>query len=183
MTERQKVIRNLIILILLFLVIGSLSSGSFTPLSAHRKSEKSRNYGPSTIVKSQKFKGGMLYLCKYDKWYTLEVVRREFLWLWHPRDIGCRENNITNPIDFDFGYTSTTGNNNMGRFYGIVNDPNIKSARLDIKMDGQIKTIEQKELYDNMFLFIWDNTTSFESIKFTGFASNSNIIYEKTVPD
>ncbi len=35
-----------------------------------------------------------------------------------------------------------------------ANDPDIKSIRLDIKINGQIKTFERKELYDNMFLFV-----------------------------
>lgn len=183
MTKRQKLIRNLIILILLILFIGNISSASLTPLSAHKKSERSANYGPSTIIKSQSIKGGILYLCKYDKWYSLNAVKRGFLWLWYPANPLMKENNINDSIDFTWSYSNITGNLDVGRFFGIVNDPNIKSVRLDIKLNGKMKTFEQNELYDNMFLFIWEEELiSSGAIKLTGFDKNSKIIYEKTYP-
>lgn len=50
--------------------------------------------------------------------------------------------------------------------------------------NGQMRTFEQKELYDNMFLFAFDlGTAGFESIKLTGFDRDSNIIYEKQFPE
>lgn len=186
MTKRQKIIRNLIILILLFLVISSITGASLTPLMAHRRSERSGHYGPSRIIASQRINGIVLYLCKYDKWYSLDTIRRGFLWLWYPGDHYFRKKpDINTPIDFDFGYTSTTDNNNLGRFYGIVNDPDIKSVKLEVKLtNGQMKTFEQRKLYDNMFLFILDQgTIGYKSVKITGFDRGSNIIYEKTFPE
>lgn len=183
MTKGQKLIINLIILILLLLLFGHYSTASLTPLTAHKRSERSINYGPSTIIKSQRVKGGMLYLCKYDKWYSLDAVKRGFLWLWYPGDMSLgKENNINNPIEYSWEASSISNNCILGKFYGIVNDPNIKTVRLELNVNGKMEIFEQKELDNNMFLFTWEGGITSYDGKIMGFDKNSNTIYEKPLP-
>lgn len=184
MTKKQKLIRNLFILILLVLFVVNLSTASFTPLSAHKRSERTANYGPSTIIKFQRIKGGMLYLCKYDKWYSLNTVRRGILGLWFPGDqVHGKENDIKNPMNYSWGFSGTSNNYMISKFFGIVNDPNIKSVKLTVSIAGEEKTFEQKELYDNMFLFIWEGKEVYFDVgRLMGLDKDSNIIFEKTLP-
>jgi hypothetical protein len=43
--------------------------------------------------------------------------------------------------------------------------------------------MEQKELYDNMFMFTWeDGEKLFEFVKITALDKNNAVIYEKTMP-
>lgn len=182
-TKGQKLIRSLFILMLLLLLFGHYSTASLTPLTAHKRSERSINYGPSTIIKSQRIKGGMLYLCKYDKWYSLDTVKRRFLWLWYPEDMNLgKENNINNPIEYSWGEISISSNYKLGKFYGIVNDPNINTVRLELNVNGKMEIFEQKELNNNMFLFTWDGGITSYDGKIMGLDKNSNIIYEKQLP-
>lgn len=186
MNKRKDLKRNLFILLMLFLFLGSFSNTSLTPLAAHKKSERTANYGPSTIAKVQRIKGGMLYLCKYDKWYSLSAVVKDFFWLWHPGDqVLGTENNLKNPINYNLGYSTRTSNHTVGQFYGIVNDSNIKSVKLELNLSGQMKIFEQEELYDNMFLFIWENNIQMKymSAKIIGYDKDSNIIYKGTYPE
>lgn len=184
MIKKRKLIRNTLILVLLLLIAASFSTASFTPLSAHKRSERTANYGPSTIIKSQKIKGGMLYLCKYDKWFSLNTVKRGFLGLWYAgNQVHGGENDIKNAINYSWGISSIKDNYRLGKFYGIVNDPNIKSVKLVLNMKDEMKTFEQNELYDNMFLFTWDgDLVNFQAAKITGLDKDSNIIFEKTLP-
>lgn len=184
MIKKQKLIRNTLILVLLLLISTSFLGASFTPLSAHKRSERTANYGPSTIIKSQKIKGGMLYLCKYDKWFSLNTVKRGFLGLWYAGDqVHGSENDIKNAINYSWGISSIKDNYRLGKFYGIVNDPNIKSVKLALDVNDEMKIFEQKELYDSMFLFTLEgDVVNFQAAKITGLDKDSNIIFEKALP-
>lgn len=183
MTKGQKLIRNLFILLLLILIADHITGASLTPLSAHKRSERTANYGPSTIIKSQKVKDGMFYLCKYDKWYSLNTVRRGFLGLWFAGDsVSGKENDLTKPLDYSYTTTSLENNHMLGRYYGIVNNPNIKSIKFEIILNGELKTFEQKELYDNMFLFVWDEVVKdCKPVSLIGLDKDSNIVFEEAL--
>jgi hypothetical protein len=184
MTKKQKLIRNLLILILLFFWVNAHIGASFTPLGAHRRSERSANYGPSMVVKTQKVKGGMLLLCKYDRWFSLNTVNKGPLWLWYAgNQVHGQENDIKEQIKVSYGNEVTDHNVEYWQFYGIVNNPAIKSVRLEIKVTGEPKIFEQKELYDNMFLFVWDeDVKNFETMKIMGLDKDSKVVYEKALP-
>jgi hypothetical protein len=183
MKKKKKLIRNLIILFLLVIIAASFSTASITSLAAHKRSERTANYGPSIIIKSQSIKGGRVYLCKYDKWFSLNTVKRSSIGLWYAGDqVHGMENDTKVPIVYSWG-VSTMGQYRQARFFGIVNNPDIKSVKLDLKLNGELKTLEQKELYDSMFLFIWEEgETGFQAVKITGLDKNSGVIYEKVLP-
>jgi hypothetical protein len=183
MNKKRKLIRNLFILLLMVIIVASFSAASLTPLSAHKRSERTGNYGPSIVVKSQSIKGGRLYLCKYDKWFSLNTVKRGFLGLWYAGDqVHGMENDTKLPISYSWGM-NTIGKYRQAKFFGIVNNPDIKSIKLEVKINGQLKILEQKELYDNIFMFTWeDGEKLFEFVKITGLDKNSDVIYEKAMP-
>lgn len=180
MTKKAKLIRNLFVLLVLILIIKTFSFGSFTALSAFKKGERAANYGPSRIVKTIELDGKVLYLSKYDKWYSLSTVRKGFLGLWYP-DYGFHGvlYNEDAPIEL-IRSTSESSNHVSGIFHGIVNDPNIKSVKCTIKIDDRIKELEQKELYENLILLTVDEAgTNFEIVNIVGLDKDSKVIYEE----
>jgi hypothetical protein len=179
MSKKRKLARNLFMLVLLILIAGSLSTGSLTSLAAHKRSERTAHYGPSTIIKSQKIKGGMLYLCKYDKWFSLNTVRRGFLGLWYAGGgVHGAENDFKTPIDYTWMTTKTSGDYKIALLYGVVNAPSIKSVKLVMILNGQEEAFEQKEFYDDMFFFTWDkDPLNVNLVSLTGMDENSNIVF------
>lgn len=183
MIKMKKLIRNIIILSVLILLINIDTPFSFTPLAAHKRSEKSANYGPSVIIKTQSLNGKKLYLCKYDKWFSLDTVQREFLGLWFPGDgpYGI-EADTTKAIDY---YYRTDGSNNHRtyEFFGKVNDKKIKSVSLEIELNGNPKKLELNKLYEDLFMFVFeeDNKLKCEMKVITGYDSSSNILFEKKI--
>lgn len=181
MKKKWKIIRSLFILSLLLLVINNFIGASLTPLSAHKRSERTANYGPSTIIRTKKINGGMLYLCKYDKWFSLSTVKRGFLGLWYAGDMVLGdENNLQKAINFSLGTRDTWGNYRLGIFYGIINEPSVKTVKFEIILNGKLKTFEQSELYDNMFLFTWDeDTTTYRPINVIGLDKDSKVVFKE----
>lgn len=183
MIKKRKLARNLIFLTMLIFVYIILTGASLTPLAAHRRLERSENYGPSNIVKTQKIEGCVLYLCKYDKWFSLDTVKRGSLLLWYGNNIFVAEEN-TEPINFTASRSFVYSYYAVQNVYGIVNDPNIKSVKLEIKHlhDPIFKTLEQNELYDNnMFWFVLDKSLSnYMLLKLTGLDKDGKVIYERT---
>jgi hypothetical protein len=182
MNTKRKLIMNLSILAFLLLITPTLLDASLTPLSAFRRSEKASNYGPSTIVKVQKLDRGMLYLCNYDKWYSANVVIKGSSGLfWYPfTGVYGVENDLNDPINYVWDSDDYFL---IKRSFGIVNDPKIKSVRLVIMMEGETKNIDQ-ELYDNMFLFVWEKELAgYREVRIMGLDKNSNIVYEKELPE
>lgn len=80
MSRSKKVIRNIIILILLFFLFHQHLGLYLTPLAAHKSSERGINYGPSKVVYvedyADNYDKGKYLLCKYDKWVSCNTVNR-----------------------------------------------------------------------------------------------------------
>jgi hypothetical protein len=184
MIKKKKLIRNIILLSVIILIIASFSYASLTPLQAHRRSERTANYGPSVIIKSQSMKGQMFYLCKYDKWYSLDTVKRGFLGLWYAGDqVLGKENDAKEALDYAWSGNSSDKNHMIYKFYGEINDKKIKAVTLELEYNGQTKSLEQKKLYDNMFMFIWEEDNSYKYIMkaIKGYDNNSNLIFQKAL--
>jgi len=74
MSRIKKVIRNLIILVLLFILYMMWAGLYLTPLLANEHSERSAHYGPSEVIHIENFDGGKYILCKYDRWFSCNTV-------------------------------------------------------------------------------------------------------------
>jgi len=182
MTKMQILIRNLAILALFGTVFFMLSNASPTALHAHQKSERTANYGPSTIVTVKDFELGKLFLCKYDKWFSCNtVIKRCFGLLWYPgNQVYGKLNNTSLPIDYYWQGSRYKKDYMLWMVYGIVNDKSITSVKLEVELNGQTLTLDQPQLYDDMFLFTWNSMkTDYKLKKIIGLDDDSKVIYEK----
>lgn len=174
MIERKKIIRNIVILAILFFLLFIRSGLHLTPLSAHESSERSIHYGPSEVVHIEDFDKGKYILCKYDKWISCNTVNRKlfFFWRFGNQPVGF-ENDKTKAIDYTWG--STRGNHKL---YGIINDKRIERIQVNLKSE---KVFTETQFYDDLFLLTWksdiDHYDDISSIK--GYDFNNNVIYEE----
>ncbi len=148
MSRRNKVLRNLLILAVLIPLAVSRSGLYLSPLSAHRSSERSIHYGPSTVVHVQDFDQGRYYLCKYDKWISCDTIRRAFLFFWRfGNQVTGVENDPEKPVCWTWDSRDT-----HCKAYGILHDNQVKKIELTLD-DGSVLT--QSDFYDDMFLLTW----------------------------
>ncbi|WP_366923087.1 hypothetical protein MFMK1_003579 [Metallumcola ferriviriculae] len=174
MSRRKKVIRNFIILGILFVIFLNRSGLYLTPLSAHEHSERSIHYGPSEVVHIEDFDGGKYILGKYDKWVSANTVNRTlfFFWRFGSQPIGF-ENDKSKAVD----YTWSSSYENY-KLYGIVNDDKVKKVEI-ILNSGE--SFAQKDFYDDLFLFTWQSKGNenmyFKSIR--GYDSENKVIFEE----
>lgn len=174
MSRFKKVMRNIIILAVLFLLFLWRSGFYLSPLSAHEHSERSIHYGPSEVVHVEDFEGGKYILGKYDKWVSCNTVNRElfFFWRFGNQPIGF-ENDKTKAVDYTWG-----GSDQDYKVYGIINDDKVK--KIDITLgDGKIFT--QTKFYNDLFLFTWrsNNDENWHVKNIKGYDSENNIIFEE----
>lgn len=173
MNRLKKVIRNIILLIILFFIFLKASGFYLSPLSAHEHSERSIHYGPSEIIHIEDFNDGKYILCKYDKWISCNTVNRElfFLWRFGNQPIGF-ENDKTKAISYNWG-----SDHPYSKLYGIINNNKIKKVEVTL---GNGNVLTQTNFYDDLFLLTWkspDNTNLFfKSLK--GYDVNDNVIFE-----
>lgn len=166
-------IRNILILAILFFVFLKSFGLYLSPLAAHENSERSIHYGPSQVVHIEDFEKGKYILGKYDKWISCDIVNRELLLLWRlgSQPIGI-ENDKTKPLTYTWGETHP-----YCRLYGIINDDRIKKVEITLD-NGNVLT--QTKFYDSLFLVTWkspDNgNTFFKHIK--GYDSSNNVIFD-----
>lgn len=171
MNRTQKILRNIVLLVILLLIFLKSTGLYLTPLSAHRNSERSVHYGPSEIIHIEDFDKGKYILCKYDRWISCNTVNRELFFFW---SFG---NQVTGPdIDSSEAITSSwslSDDNQM--VYGIINDDTI--VRVDLQFgNGDVYT--QTEFYDeDMFLFAL-KTDRDGPIKLRGYDQDDHLIFE-----
>ncbi|WP_353092828.1 hypothetical protein [Tissierella praeacuta] len=175
MSRLKKILRNIIILVILFFIFLKSSGLYLTPLSAHKNSERSIHYGPSKVVHIEDFDKGKYILCKYDKWISCNTVKRSLFFFWSfGGQVTGRENDLSNPLS----YTWSGGVREFYKVYGIINDDRIKEIEVTLE-NGDILT--QNEFYEGMFLVTWsandDSLMDFAGIK--AYDSNGNILFEK----
>ena len=174
MNRIKKIVRNIIIIIVLFLFIMNRSGLYFTPLAAHRSSERSIHYGPSKVIHMEDFKDGKYILGTYDKWVSCDTVNRAWLFFWHA---GNQPLGFENDKSVSVNYTyMSSGQNHIA--YGIINDKGIQ--KIEINLSSGV-TLIQSDFYEDLFLFTWksdqENKITFQSIR--GYDVDDNIIYEE----
>lgn len=173
MSRSKKVVRNIIVLIILFFLFLMGSGLYLSPLSAHEHSERSAHYGPSEVVHVENFDKGKYILGKYDKWVSCNTVNRELFFLWRfGSQVTGFENDKTKAIDYTWDMSRP-----YYKLYGIINDDKVKKIEITLN-NGKIFT--QTEFYDDLFLFTWrsDNNEDWNFKNIKGYDSDSNIIFE-----
>ncbi|MDP4089254.1 MAG: hypothetical protein Q8930_08320 [Bacillota bacterium] len=177
MNRLKKVIRNIIVITILFVLLLMRTGIYLSPLSAHEHSERSIHYGPSKVAHIEDFEKGKYILGKYDKWVSCDTVNRElfFFWRFGDQPVGF-ENDKTKAVSYTYSFS-----NPYDKAYGIVNDKRVKKIEITLS-NGDILT--QTNFYDDLFLLTWksdDNENTFMKI-LRGYDSYNNIIFEEKQP-
>lgn len=176
MSRLKKVIRNIIIIVILFFIFLMRSGLYLDSLSAHEHSERSIHYGPSKVAHVEDFDGGKYILGKYDKWVSCDTVNRVmvFFWRFGSQSIGL-ENHKNKAIDYTW-----SGGGKDYILYGIINNNKVK--RIEITLDNG-KVLSQTKFYEKLFLITWKMTSGqtryFKNIK--GYDSDKNVIFQENI--
>jgi len=174
MSRNKKILRNIVILIVLFFIFLKATGLYLTPISAHENSERSIHYGPSEVIHIEDFDEGKYMLCKYDKWVSCNTVKRKLFFFWgFGNQVTGFENDNTKALDYTWGMSD--GNHKL---YGIINDDKIIKIQITLN-NGKVFT--ETEFYEDLFLFTWkaDNDDEgwwFNNIK--GYDLNNNVVFE-----
>lgn len=174
MTRPKKIIRNIIMLILLFFIFLRITNLYLTPLSAHRASEKSIHYGPSKVVHVEDFDEGKYILAKYDKWISANTINRSLFFFWRfGNQVTGIENDLNKPVNISQGLSGDNYN-----YYGIINNEKIK--KIEILLDNG-EVLSEKRFYDNMFIFVdsGPNDKFPYLVNVKGYDSENKLIYEE----
>lgn len=179
MSRCKKVLRNVIILVILFGLFMYRAGFYLTPISAHEHSERSIHYGPSEVVHIEDFDEGKYILGKYDKWVSCNTVNRElfFFWGFGNFSIGS-ENDTTKLLTYNWD-----GSHDNLKIYGIINDDSIKRVEV-ILNNGE--TLTQSEFYEGLFLLTWKADLSIKSGWFKeirGYDSNDIMVFQSEEPN
>lgn len=177
MTRGKKIIRNLIIIVALFLLSGMALGFNLNPLKAYKDSERSLHYGPSQIVHIEDFNKNKYILGKYDKWFSCELVTRHLFFFWRIAGGSYgHEIDKTQAINYSWNMSSQ---GQTYRAYGVINDDRVEKIEI-ILSNGEI--LRETEFYDDMFLIIWEypkdeaNDWGFGGIR--AYDVNDNIVFE-----
>ncbi|MDR7870787.1 MAG: hypothetical protein RIN55_08020 [Tissierellaceae bacterium] len=169
MNRNKKILRNITILLILFILRFNSFNLYLTPKAAHEASERSIHYGPSEVTHIQDFDKGKFILSKYDRWISCNTVRKSmfFFWTFGSQVTGI-EVDETKPLDYTWSYSRPNF-----KCYGIINDNRIDKVEVYVD-DGSV--LSQTEFYDDMFLLTWVDEVKFSSIK--AYDSHGNILFE-----
>ena len=146
MKRKKRILRNIIIL--LILIILPMQFYYINPLKAHEASEKGIHYGPSRVIHVEDYELGKYYLCKYDRWFSCDSIKRVWgIFYRFGSQVTGEEINKEEPVNYSWCYSQ-----GYYRFYGVVNDEEITSIEL-VFHDGSGLVLRQDDLYEDMFLF------------------------------
>lgn len=171
LNRKKKLIRNIIALIILLIIFVKSSGLYFTPLGAHRDSERTAHYGPSEIIHIEDYEKGKYILCKYDKWFSCNTVNKKLFFFWHfGNQVHGIENDLSQPLSYYW-----VGEGNFYKVYGIINDKRIKKVEVVLN-NGD--TLVQENFYDDMFLIHWVANDSKYYSKVRAYDEDGNMVFE-----
>lgn len=176
MTRKKKIIRNLIIIIVIYLLPINKTGLYLDPIKAHRDSERSSHYGPSEILHIEDFPRGKYILGKYDKWFSCNTINKKLAIFWtFGSGPGGIENDRSKPMSY-----SWQGTLEDFILFGIVNDERIEKVELTLHTD---EVFSQEEFYDDMFLFVYSRDGGTNNFKYLrGYDKEGSIIFETINP-
>jgi hypothetical protein len=174
MSRLKKILRNLIILAVLFTIFIMRTGLFLNPISAHEHSEKSLHFGPSEIVHIQDYAKNIHILGKFDNWISCNTVNRVAYLLWRARGSSQFENDKSKALDYSWGYYE-----DYYKVYGAINDSRIK--RVVLTVDNE-EVLSQTEFHDALFLFTLelDIDENFPFIGIKAYDQSDKIIFEKS---
>jgi len=161
MSRLKKILRNLIILAVLFTIFIMRTGLFLNPISAHEHSEKSLHFGPSEIVHIQDYAKNIHILGKFDNWISCNTVNRVAYLLWRARGSSQFENDKSKALDYSWGYYE-----DYYKVYGAINE----------------EVLSQTEFHDALFLFTLelDIDENFPFIGIKAYDQSDKIIFEKS---
>ncbi|SHE75100.1 hypothetical protein SAMN02745784_01669 [Tissierella praeacuta DSM 18095] len=173
MNRLKKIIKNTIILVILFFIFLKSSGLYLIPLSAHKASERSAHYGPSEVVHIEDFDKGKYILCKYDRWFSCNTINKTLFFFWRiGNQVYGRESDLSKAVSYTWSMSG-----DYYKAYGIINDNRIKKIEVTLE-NGDI--LIQDGFYEDMFLVTWkspnDSIIDFAGIR--AYDEDSNIIFE-----
>lgn len=176
MTRLKLIVRNAVIILILLVLFLNRTGLYLTPMSAHKSSERSANYGPSKVVYIKEYEKGMNLLGKYDKWVSCNTVDKRLFFFWgFGNQVHGFENDKTKTLDY-----SWSASYEYYKCYGILNDENINKVEITL-YNGEVYTTT--DFYEDLFLITWissdEDGSYIKSIK--GYDSTGKIIYEENV--
>lgn len=180
MIKKKKLRRNIVIILTVFCIIVVFYPASVSPITALRREERALNYGPSVIIKTEKFNNEYWYLCKYDKWYSIDTVKQGTLGLWYSGTIINGNGLNSEPVEYSMAF-GAGDNGKKHVLFGRVNDRRIKSVKFEIEFNKKAKIVEQNKLYDNLFMIFCDGYGNliYRINDIQGLDENSKVVFEK----
>ncbi|MGI6226784.1 MAG: hypothetical protein ACOYJ1_11080 [Peptococcales bacterium] len=164
MKKKKKIIINLLIIGFSLLVYMIVTGAGFTPAMAHKRQERTINYGPSQIVKVVEKGASRFFLGQFNGYYSCSMVERGRLGLWYGARKGMwgMEIKEDKPINFHHLYIYDDNQTFDELYvYGVINDERVKRIKLEFYLDDggsklETLTIEigADEIFDNMFFSI-----------------------------
>ncbi len=173
MIKRRKLIKNILITMVLYIVLIKANGLYFTPLGAHKDSEKTAHYGPSEIVHIEDFKKGKYILGRYGKWFSCNTVNKVLFIHWrHGNQVHGFENDLDKPLSYNWAYGS-----GFYKAFGIIND--VAISRIEIILDNGDR-FQQEDFYDNMFLIHWydQENRDYNIDGIRAYDKDENIVFE-----
>lgn len=173
MNRLKLTLRNIVIVIILFLLFINISGLYLTPLAAHKQSERSIHYGPSKVVHIEENEDETYILGKYDKWVSCNTIKKQLFFFWSfGSQVTGFENDKSKNIDY-----SWSGSNKYFRLYGIRNNDDIEKVEFTLE-DGYV--FSATTFYDDLFLIIFKTPINNRFIikKINGYDKDNRVIYE-----
>lgn len=174
MSRLKKILRNLIILAVLFTLYIMRTSLFLNPISAHEHSERSLHFGPSEIVHTQDFEKGKHILGKFNNLVSCNTVNKVAYFLWRAESPSHFQNDKSKALDYTWGNYE-----DYYKVYGAINDSSIKKVVLTVDNE---EVLSQTEFYDDLFLFTLElhNNEHRPFIGIKAYDEKNNIIFENS---
>lgn len=172
MNRLKLTLRNIVIIIFLFLLFVNYSGFYLTPLTAHEQSERSIHYGPSNVVHMEENEDETYILGIYDKWVSCSTIKKQLFFFW---SFGNQVTGFENDTSKDIDY-SWNGSEEYYKLYGIRNDDDIEKVEFTLE-NGEV--FSTTTFYDNLFLIIFTpnhNGLYIKNVKV--YNKDNHVIYE-----
>lgn len=180
MNRNKKLIRNIIIILLIFFLNLYLSGFYLNPKKAHLESEKSLGYGPSEIVHIEDYELGKYLLSRYEDYFSLGSVKNYLKVFYRIGSYRIGEKvDKSEDINFNYSIDYSRAEKGYGAFYGVRNNELISKIEIGLS-DGTIESTNK--FYDDMFLIKWNVFHSTENSDrnvdyIRGYDNHGNVIY------
>jgi hypothetical protein len=177
MTRSKKIMRNIIILLGLWILFMMMGGVYFDPMQAHEQSERSVHYGPSTVVGIVEHNGDKHMLCRYDNMVSCDTVKRFCYFFWeHGRSPIGFENDGSKSLKYTWSYA-----NHEYKVYGVINDNRISKVKV-IAYKG--KVYSQMKFYDGIFAIFWNGDGDYNQglQKITAYDDDGKVLFSEELP-